>query len=71
MLNRDSISNIAGACGRPCEIRFAKMGIFQRIQVLFGGNDFFQPLAPLSVHVGSHPPWGRSTQTTVEMAAQP
>ena len=32
------------------------MSIFPRIQVFFRGNYFFQPLPPLSVHMGSHPP---------------
>ena len=41
MLSSDSISYKAGTCGRPCEIHFAKMGIFRRIQVFFRGNFFF------------------------------
>ena len=50
------ISYTAGTCGGPCETHFATMSIFRRIQVFFRGNYFFQPLAPLSVYVGSHPP---------------
>ncbi len=56
MSNTDTISYIAGARSRPCETYFVVMSIFRRIQAFFRGNYFFQPLAPLSVHVGSHPP---------------
>ena len=54
------ISYTAGVCCLPCETQFATIEYFSKNSGIFRGNYFFQSLAPLSVHVGSHPP-GRET----------